>query len=204
MLQESLTQPLRGIGNQNHYISDNFHHKKNSIMKAHTNTNSCGTVIFLKTLRLTTTALLPVIAKHYITVFKTWHDDLMKNRVKDFPATLATPKSGQCHIWQRNSRQHDKPSFWTCVDIWVSTDVKFGSVNLTFLNMASTLIKPHKLSSIREEAAIITARNELSTHWGTERWQHTHSHSNGILCHIKPRKWAGEFYIIRVLHTHTH
>ncbi len=44
--------------------------------------------------------------------------------------------------------------------------------------MASTLIKPHKLSSIREEVAIITARNELSTHWGTERWQHTHTHSH--------------------------
>lgn len=51
--------------------------------------------------------------------------------------------------------------------------------------MASTLIKPHKLSSISEEAAIITARNELSTHWGTESVTHTDSNAQQ---HFMPYK----------------
>lgn len=77
-------------------------HKQNGSTKAHTNTHSCERVIFLKTLPLTATALLPIIAEHDLTAVKTWQDeDLMKNSMKDFPATLTTPKSVQYHIRQK-------------------------------------------------------------------------------------------------------
>ncbi len=174
-------------------------------MKAHTNTNSCGTVIFLKTLRLTTTALLPVIAKHYITVFKTWHDDLMKNRVKDFPATLATPKSGQCHIWRRNSRQHDKPSFWTCVDIWVSTDVKFWSVNLTFfkhgfnINQATQIIKHQRRGgNYNSKKWAINSLGDwaMTTHTLAQQWSFMSYKTQ------KMNRWI--LHHKSATHTHTH
>jgi len=70
--------------------------------------------------------------------------------------------------------------------------------------MASALIKPHKLPCIREESAIITARNKLSTHRGTER-QHTHTHTH---IHTEQHSFISyktqkhhTSYIIRALHT---